>query len=96
MDLSLYSLHSLAFLGAMAAAAALAAESAPKSRWKALTTNQLIALGTLIVASLTASSTGYFGWREDRREAVEAELRVRELELRIAELERSQPRQNSN
>lgn len=43
----------------------------------------IVAYGALLISAVTAFSGVFFGWRKDRREARELELRVRELEQQL-------------
>ena len=76
------------------AALVLSVDRQLRPQLKSLSNGQRIALAALIVSSMTAFSGVYFGWQDDRRDAAESELRVRELQLKVAELERRP--QNSN
>jgi uncharacterized membrane protein len=49
--------------------------------------SQLISTATLGVSTVTAFSTMWLAWRLDRRQGREAELRARESELRVAQLQ---------
>jgi hypothetical protein len=71
------------------AAAAFFVDRQLRSRISKLSNSQRIALAALIISSVTAFSGVYFGWQSDRRDAAESELRVRELQLKVNQLERT-------
>ncbi|HKS63498.1 MAG TPA: hypothetical protein VJT13_17495 [Xanthobacteraceae bacterium] len=47
-----------------------------------------ISAGTFAITSISAASAILLGWRSDRRAAGEAELKMKQMELQIAELQR--------
>jgi len=46
----------------------------------------IIPAGTFLVMAISTLSSIYFGWRIDRRQNRESELKIKELELKIEQL----------
>jgi len=51
------------------------------------TLTELLTMGSVLISGVTAFTAVFFGWRQDRRQARDLELKTKELQIKLLELQ---------